>query len=191
MLTRYMTLLTVSWLATMVMSAWAASSPNPVHNFALSDYMGTWYEVARLPNVFQNGCVKDTVVRYQLDPGQKTIRVKNQCTLSNGKLKVSTAQAVVKNTKQPGAWDFSFFEAFGKPLLSVPYWVLSVQPTRYAIVGQPGKQFGWVLARKPLLTAAEWAAVNKTLASQGYNPCQFKQYPVTNGLSKTASLCAP
>ncbi len=34
----------------------------------VSSYMGTWYQVAYLPNVFQRQCVSDTTAGYRLLP---------------------------------------------------------------------------------------------------------------------------
>jgi apolipoprotein D and lipocalin family protein len=167
-------MLTIGLLALPAM-AWA-KAPTPFHAFALPSYMGTWYEVARLPNAFQNDCAQNTVVRYQLTKAG-TIAVDNRCVKPGGQVKQSSATARVQTAGMPGVWSFSFFEVFGKPLGAVPYWVLGFNPGKYAIVGQPGRQFGWVLARQPMLSGADWSAVKQQLTQQGYNPCAFKRYP--------------
>jgi apolipoprotein D and lipocalin family protein len=162
------------------------SGPQAVSALSLPEYMGTWYEVARLPNLFQNDCKQGTRVYYHLN-SKGQIVVKNQCALSRGGIKQSKALAWVPNPQKPGIWQFSFVQVFNQPVASVPYWVLDYRAGRYAIVGQPGKQFGWVLSRKPGLVAKDWVQVKQTLAKQGYNPCQFKVYD--NEHTDVLSLC--
>ena len=167
-----------------------ATLPTPIEGLNLSQYMGTWYEVARLPNIFQNDCAQNTIVRYGLTPSGK-INVNNQCTQPKGKIKQSKALAWVPDPNKPGHWQFSFIQVLNQPLGAVPYWVLDYAPGRYAVVGQPGKQFGWVLSRQPTLDKTDWVRVKQSLARQGYNPCQFKLYPQTasGSQNRVVSLC--
>jgi apolipoprotein D and lipocalin family protein len=170
-------------------SLYAHAAPTPVHDFKLPQYMGTWYEVARLPNLFQNDCAQNTIVQYRITTNGK-IAVNNRCTKARGQIKQSNAVAWVPDLQKPGTWQFSFLQVFNQPVGAVPYWVLDFAPGRYAVVGQPGKQFGWVLARQPVLDKTDWLKIKQSLTRQGYNACQFKLYPQTAGRqNRTVSLC--
>jgi apolipoprotein D and lipocalin family protein len=123
----------------------------------LKRYAGTWHEVARLPNRFQAHCVAEVTAEYTpRDDG--TVAVVNRCRTSaeggsegawdvtegiaepiddtNAKLRVSFLPAAVRWL--PVGWG--------------DYWVLELDPEyRWALVGEPGRQYLWVLSRSPVL----------------------------------------
>jgi lipocalin len=44
----------------------ATRDVQPVAAVDVERFLGSWYEIARIPAWFQNRCVKDTTARYQL-----------------------------------------------------------------------------------------------------------------------------
>ena len=48
-------------------------------------YMGTWYQVAWIPNRFQKQCVSDTAATYR-DRGDGSVEVLNRCKLATGSI---------------------------------------------------------------------------------------------------------
>lgn len=61
----------------------AASAVTPVGAVDLERFVGTWYEVARIPAWFQNRCFKDTTARYELRSDGR-ITVINRCVTRKG-----------------------------------------------------------------------------------------------------------
>ncbi|XP_065804887.1 apolipoprotein D-like isoform X1 [Labrus bergylta] len=126
--------------------------PSVQENFNVTQYMGTWYEVEKLPAMFERG--KCNQATYSLlDDG--TVKVRNVELLANGKISSIEGVAKVKNSSQPAILDVSFFR--GVP--DAPYWVLSTDYHSHALVYSCSDYFGlfhidfaWILARTRVLT---------------------------------------
>ncbi len=112
-----------------------------VKNFDLDQYMGTWYEVARLDNNrFQKGC-NNTVAQY--DKVDKKISVVNFCVLDNGNSKEAKGVAYPVDLYK-GQLKVSFFRPFyGR------YNVLEVSDDyNYAMVSGKDLKSLWILSKK-------------------------------------------
>jgi len=54
------------------------------------------------------------------------------------------------------------------------YWILALDPDyRWALVGEPRREFGWVLARGPQLAESELQVVLARAVAVGYDARQF------------------
>ena len=134
-------------------------------------YAGKWFEIARFPNRFQTVCAGNVTAEYQLrtDGGidvinrcQKMDRTFEQAigfgrvvdTVSNAKLKVRFAPDWLSWV--PAVWG--------------NYWVLALAPDySWALVGDPKRQYLWVLARTPALQQAQYQKVLEHAAKQGFD----------------------
>jgi len=109
----------------------------------LKRYIGTWYEIARFPNSFQEGCV-GTSATYTLREDGK-INVLNQCwrgTL-NGEISSAKGTAWVVDEKTNAKLKVSFFWPF-----SGHYWIIDLgENYEYAVVGHPDRKYLWILSR--------------------------------------------
>ena len=118
---------------------------NTVKEVNLERYMGTWYEIARLPNSFEEGlnCV---TANYSLN-SNGSVKVVNRGVDEDKPEKLSEAsgKAKVPNTNEPGKLKVTFFWPFyGK------YWILKLdEQYHYAIVGEPSGKYLWILSRSP------------------------------------------
>jgi len=92
---RPLLLLTVLVIATVGALAGCNSIPPAplptVASVELPRYMGTWYEIARLPNRFQAACASDTVARYRLKGDG--VEVLNRCRRADGSVDAITGRA--------------------------------------------------------------------------------------------------
>jgi apolipoprotein D and lipocalin family protein len=113
----------------------------------LAQYAGQWYEIARLPNRFQKKCAGDTTATYTLRPDGKIV-VLNECRRSDGRLSSIRGTASPANPAGPNTkLKVSFFWPF-----TGDYWILDVDPNyRWALVGEPGRKYLWILSRGPRL----------------------------------------
>ncbi|MBX9817216.1 MAG: lipocalin family protein, partial [Burkholderiaceae bacterium] len=53
----------------------------PIASLDVARYMGTWYEIAKYPNSFQNKCARNTRADYQPKP-DGTVQVLNRCVMA-------------------------------------------------------------------------------------------------------------
>lgn len=151
-------------------------------------YMGTWHQVAWFPNRFQKQCVSDTSATYrQLPSGE--VEVANRCRLENGSLDgvIGLARpdgASLRGTQlEPAQLEVSFLPSW---LRWVPiwgrYWVLDLAPDgRYAVISEPSREYLWVLARQPTLTAADETAIRSRLVAVGFDLTRWQAHPHTLG----------
>jgi len=135
-----------------------------VDSLDLNRYVGTWYEIARLPNRFQKACASDTTATYKLRPDGR-IDVLNQCREADGRLRSARGVAKPAGPKEPNSkLRVSFFWPFAGD-----YWVIGLDPDyRWAVVGGPDRKYLWVLSREPRMDAAEFEKIIELIRRQGY-----------------------
>lgn len=135
-------------------------------------YMGTWYEVARLPNRFQDDCIADVSATYTLlDGGQ--IEVLNQCRKKNGEMSQARGRARRASDDGPNT---KLKVRFAPAILSfLPfvwgnYWIIDLDPDyRYAVVGEPDRKYFWILSRTPTMDEEVLQAITHRATEQGYD----------------------
>ena len=121
----------------------------------LTRYAGDWYEVARLPNRFQNRCVGDVRASYALrDDGR--IDVVNRCRTRDGAIdahglaRVVDEQSFARLKVRFAPAVLSFL-----PMVWGDYWVIGLADDySWAVVGSPDRKYLWILSRQPMLDAA-------------------------------------
>jgi apolipoprotein D and lipocalin family protein len=131
-------------------------TPRPVERVELDRYLGTWHEVARLPQRFQDSatlrCTATTAEYAALGPGR--IRVVNACRNAldpAAPRRVARGEAYVVEGSEGARLRVSFFWPFYGD-----YWVLGLDPDyRWAVVGSPSRRSLWVLSRTPQLPEAD------------------------------------
>lgn len=160
-------------------SACQAPPPGPaavatVPSVDLDRYTGRWYEIARTPNRFQRQCVSDTTASYTRNP-DGTIAVTNRCRTRDGRFDEARAVARVTDPDTRARLEVSFFSLLGWRPVWGNYWILALGPDYdFAVVGEPGRRYGWILARTPTLPDATRAAINQRLRELGYRPESFE-----------------
>jgi apolipoprotein D and lipocalin family protein len=181
LLTRSMAAGIMAWAAALVPMAVAAPvAPVPaletVPAIDVARYQGTWFQVALYPNPFQKQCVSHTSAHYALLPDGQ-IRVTNRCRTDSGALTeaVGVARALGKldgQTLAPPKLQVRFAPAWLSwlPMVWGHYWVIQLAPDyRYVVVGEPSREYLWVLAREPRLNETDWTRIRAKLAEQGYD----------------------
>jgi apolipoprotein D and lipocalin family protein len=138
--------LAVFSLAALLLGCTTSHAPLPtVAGVDLDRYYGTWYEIARLPNRFQSMCASDVQAIYR--PDGERLSVLNQCRNEKGELEQARGIAKVVAGSQGARLRVSFFRPFYGD-----YQVLALDPDyRWVLVGEPSRQYAWILARSPRL----------------------------------------
>ncbi len=128
----------------------------------LKKYLGKWYEIAAFPQSFQKGCSCTSAVYSLRSDGD--IEVKNSC-LKNGKIKIATGKAGVKDKNTNAKLSVTFFWPF-----SGKYWIIALAPDySYAVVGHPNRDYLWILSRKPVMDDQTYRYLVTTVAEKGFD----------------------
>ena len=143
-----------------------------VSSIDMGRYLGLWYEIARLPNSFQEKCAGEVTATYSLfDDGD--IRVVNRCRKENGDIAEAEGRARRASADGPNSkLKVRFAPAFLAflPFVWGDYWVIDIAPDySYAVVGEPGRKYLWVLARTPALDEGVLAGILDRVRAQGYD----------------------
>jgi apolipoprotein D and lipocalin family protein len=137
-----------------------------VERVELSRYLGTWYEIASYPQRFQAGCTATTATYTLRDDGQ--ISVLNRCRKGglDGELDEAKGRARVVDEVTNAKLEVSFFRPFWGD-----YWIIDLDEEgyQYAVVGHPGRDYLWILSRKPQLDPATYDAILERLTEQRYD----------------------
>jgi apolipoprotein D and lipocalin family protein len=128
----------------------------------VGQYLGTWYQIARNPLIFEGNCAcSRQVLAAQADGNVSVYNSCNDYTVT-GPLReirgVAYSQDPVSNSK--------FTVDFNLPHTG-QYWIIGVDSHyRYAVVSDPSKQSLYVLSKTPTLEPALYAEAVATAALQ-------------------------
>ncbi len=157
------------------------TAPLPtVASVDLPGYMGAWYEITKLPNRFQAQCVADTQARYAIEGSGDGARVRviNRCRTADGKVEEAKGIAYAVDGSNNAKLKVSFFRPFYGD-----YWVLAFGPANgWVLIGEPGRDYGWVLSRTPSLDDTQLTAALDRAVALGYTKAAFQQTPQTQPL---------
>ncbi len=135
----------------------------------LSRYLGTWYEIANFPQRFQRGCTATTATYALRTDGD--IDVLNRCRKEtvDGQEKSALGRARVVDRATSARLEVSFFRPFWGD-----YWVIDLADDySYAVVGHPGRDYLWILARTPTMASAIYEGILGRLQNQGYETARL------------------
>ena len=130
----------------------------------LSRYLGTWHEIANFPQSFQRGCTATTATYTLRADGD--IDVLNFCRKGSldGKEKSALGRARVVDRATNAKLEVSFFRPFWGD-----YWIIDLADDySYAVVGHPGRDYLWILARTPTMDEATFQGIVARLQARGY-----------------------
>ncbi|WP_245717956.1 lipocalin family protein [Nocardia miyunensis] len=169
-----------------------AAPPAPVPRLDLGRYLGTWYQLAAVPQYFNLVCARDTRATYALDP-RGDVSVHNSCTTWTGAPNRIEGTAAVTDPVTDAQLHVSFPGVPTQDRRDGPpnYIVTALGPDYdWALVTDPARISGFVLSRTPALDPARWAAIRAAVAAAGENSCTYLTSPTTGGLDTFAPLCS-
>jgi len=135
-----------------------------VGHVELQRYLGTWYEIARFPQSFQEGCVASTATYTLRDDG--LIDVLNRCRREtlDGEERSAEGLARVVDEETNAKLEVTFFLFFWGE-----YWIIDLaEDYGWAVVGHPSRDYLWILSRTPQMDAEVYAGILQRLDAQGY-----------------------
>lgn len=135
----------------------------PVRDFRLEDYLGKWYEIARLDHAFERGLERVTAEYSLREDGG--IQVTNRGYASeSGEWKEALGKAYFVDREDEAHLKVSFFGPFYSS-----YVVFDLEPDyRYAFVSGYEKSYLWLLARTPTVDAEVLERFKSRAAELGF-----------------------
>lgn len=152
----------------------AAAKAKPlevVDHVDLQRYLGTWYEIATIPQRFQKGCVGVTA-EYSLRKNGD-IQVVNTCIKEtlDGEVRTARGKARVVDRTTNAKLKVSFFWPFWGA-----YWIIGLDPDyEWAIVGHPNRDYLWILNRSPQMDGGLYRELLELIADKGYDLTKIKK----------------
>lgn len=144
--------------------------PETVASVDLERYQGLWYEIARYPNRFEEGCEGVTAEYALNDDG--TVRVLNTCRQGavDGPRRTAEGRARVVEDSRGSRLKVQFAPSW-VPFAEGDYWVLALDDAyQSALVGDPDGRYLWILARTPKLSDERLDELRAIAADKGYDP---------------------
>jgi lipocalin/uncharacterized protein YbjT (DUF2867 family)/ligand-binding SRPBCC domain-containing protein len=136
----------------------------------LDRYLGDWFETARLPNRFQRECVGDVRATY----GRRSdglLDVVNWCRTAEGETEARGVARIV-DERASAKLKVRFAPAWLSwlPMVWGDYWIIGLAPDySWAVVGDPSRNYLWILARTPRLDDESIEAALLLARTNGYD----------------------
>lgn len=140
----------------------------------LKKYVGKWFEIAKISNSFQDQCAYGTTAEYKIDEDGDIIVI-NSCYEKDGNPDVAEGLAKVVDRKTNAKLEVSFVSFLGIRPFWGDYWIIGLDENyEWAVIGTPGRKYGWILSRTPSLPDETMQQIFGILKSQNYNPEDFE-----------------
>lgn len=138
-------ILTITLLLTACKTYEKPEKLTAVENFKLSEYLGTWYEIARLEHRFEKGMEAITATYSMRDDGG--VKVLNKGFKTKEKeWNEAEGKAYFVGNSDEGFLKVSFFGPFYGS-----YIVMDTDYKTYTMISGPDLSYFWILSRTPTL----------------------------------------
>ncbi len=142
----------------------------------LMKYSGVWYEIARLPNPFEGKCAGDISATYSV-LNKNRLKVVNRCRKKSGQFTEAVGEARLASRSGPNSrLKVRFAPSFLSFISFVwgDYQIIELaHDYSYALVGEPGRKYLWVLSRAPRMDEAVYQRLVERAAGQGFDVRQL------------------
>lgn len=168
------------------------STEHDVHSLAALDlerYLGTWFEIGRLPMKYEDDGARDVTATYTLQENG-AVRVDNRCLDDAGRPTQSLGEATPVQG-EPAQLTVSFLPAGLRwiPFTEGDYWVLKIDPDyRVSLVGTPDRKNLWLLAREHRIEEATRQAYLAEARAQGFDLSDWIDTPQSGGRVQETDL---
>ena len=124
-------------------------SIQPVKDFKLNNYLGQWYEIARLDHSFERG-LSQVTAEYTLRKDGGVSVLNRGYSATTQEWKEAEGKAYFVNSPDEGYLKVSFFGPFYG---SYVVFDLEKENYEYAFVSGPNNDYLWLLSRSPSVSA--------------------------------------
>ena len=145
-----------------------------VDSVNLEKYVGTWYEISKIPNSFQDQCIKNTTANYKINNDGEII-VLNKCIDEDGEIDEAEGLARIVDKTSNAKLEVSFVSIFGWHLFWGDYWIIGLEKDyQYVCVGTPSKKYGWILSRTSKMNSENLEKCYNIFEKNGYDRNKFE-----------------
>lgn len=139
-----------------------------VKNFQLNNYLGTWYEIVRMPHKFEKNLHQVTATYSLLENGK--IEVKNRGFNTEKKVwKDAFGKAWIADKDNPSELKVSFFWPF-----SAAYRIIYLEDDySLALVTSKSNKYFWMLSRSPEIEDEYYNRLIEKARDWGFDTSQF------------------
>lgn len=162
----------------------------PIPSLDVERYLGTWNQVAAVPQPFNLVCARDTQANYQMID-ETNIRVENTCTTWTGGENRIVGNARVNDTVTNAQLHVSFPGVPTQESLDGPtnYIVAYIADDySWAFVGSPNRTSGFVLKRTPDVSVEQFREIRGVVESLGYDSNFITTTPTPGGATTIQQL---
>ena len=143
-----------------------------VPSVELGRYAGLWYEVARLPNRFEEKCAGDVTAEYTPVKADR-IKVVNRCRKKDGRMTEAEGVARLADKEGPNSrLEVRFAPSYLSflPFVWGDYQIIELAPDYgHALVGDPSRKYLWILSRTPRMDEETFRRLTEAARSQGFD----------------------
>ncbi len=162
-------------LAVMILLACKAESQavTAVPGLDMNRFVGTWYEIARLPNKGEKHCVSNAIVLYALGEKPNRFSVVNSCKTKDGAVDVRNGNGKAQDKSGDGKMKVTYTWPF-----SVKEWVLAVgTDNAWVLIGSPNHKLLWVLGKTAKMAPEVLGEIRAKAASEGFDVTKLTMTP--------------
>jgi apolipoprotein D and lipocalin family protein len=166
----------LGWL-TIVLAGCATPPPQPplrpVAKVDLPRFMGDWYVIAHIPTFIEKGAY-NALESYRLneDGTIATTFTFNRDAL-DGPVKTYNPKGFVRNTATNAEWGMQFVW----PVKAEYLIVYLDEQYRHTIIARDQRDYVWIMARTPHISAADYDSLAERVRTMGYEANLLRRVP--------------
>jgi apolipoprotein D and lipocalin family protein len=158
-----------------VASAAIGQSVTALPSVDLNRFTGRWYEIARIPNKREKGCIADVVDLIAPADKQNHLLLVNTCRAKNDYTDVSNANIKAEKNSGDGMLKVTYIWPF-----SDSEWILALATDDgWVLTGSPNHKELRILSRTRELSPDVLAAIKQKAASEGFAVDKLMMTPQT------------
>ncbi|HEY6170704.1 MAG TPA: lipocalin family protein [Candidatus Kapabacteria bacterium] len=160
-------------IAIMMLSSCGSDYPHlkTVDKVDVNKYMGTWYEIVRLPNSFEKGLECVTATYSLKENGDVKVTNRGRNVDNHSKIDEANATAWVVDTASNSKLKVRFFWPF-----TGDYWIIALDKDyQYVMVGTPSREYLWILSRESKLDESVTKSLLDSASRAGFDVSKIER----------------
>lgn len=136
-----------------------------VKDINFEQFMGTWYEIARLPNKHEKELVEVTSTFTRTKDGSYAVVNRGYKGSRGGKCTTLKGNVVIPDPKVKGAMKLKVW------WLDIDYRVINLDQDnyQYAVISSENKNYLWIMSKQPVMDPEQYENLVDTARKQGFN----------------------
>ena len=139
----------------------------------LNRFMGDWYVIANIPTFIETDAY-NAIESYRLNKdGTVATTFRFNKGSSDGPLKEYHPRGFVRDAQSNAVWGMQFVWPF-----KAEYRIIYLNDDySVTVIGRTKRDYVWIMAREPAITAEEYASITDFLKEQGYEIDKLQKVP--------------